>query len=89
MLWSSGTNNGYAVGIATSESGKLAGPWRQAPTALFEEDGGHPMLFRTFDGRLMMAIHQPNVTPNERERFIELREEGDTLVLATPQTATP
>jgi len=84
MLWSSGTVSGYAVGIATSESGKLAGPWKQSPTALFAEDGGHPMLFRTFDGRLMMAIHQPNVTPHERERFIELNEVGDTLVPASP-----
>jgi arabinan endo-1,5-alpha-L-arabinosidase len=84
MLWSSFTDTGYAVGIATSESGKLAGPWKQSPTPIFDDDGGHPMLFRTFDGRLMMAIHQPNETPHERERFIELREDGDTLVLASP-----
>lgn len=81
MLWSSGSPTGYAVGIATSESGKLAGPWKQAPAALFADDGGHPMLFRTFDGRLMLAVHQPNKTPFEREVFLELEETGDTLVL--------
>lgn len=81
MLWSSFSGTGYTVGIATSESGRLAGPWKQAPTALFADDGGHPMLFRTFDGRLMMALHQPNRTPDEREVFLELEESGDTLVL--------
>ena len=83
MLWSSGSATGYAVGIATSTSGKLAGPWTQSPTALFAADGGHAMLFRKFDGQLMLALHQPNQTPNERERFIELDEVNDTLVLKT------
>jgi GH43 family beta-xylosidase len=83
MLWSSAAKSGYAVGIATSDSGKLAGPWRQSPTALFDADGGHPMLFRRFDGQLMMALHQPNQTPQERIRFIEVEERDDTLVLKT------
>jgi arabinan endo-1,5-alpha-L-arabinosidase len=84
MLWSSGCPTGYAVGIATSESGKLAGPWKQSPAALFTEDGGHPMLFRRFDGQLMLALHQPNKTPHERMRFFEIDEAGDTLVLKHP-----
>lgn len=84
MLWSSGTASGYGVGIATSESGKLAGPWRQSPTALFDADGGHPMLFHRFDGQLMLALHQPNDPPREREQFLPINEVGDTLVLASP-----
>ncbi len=84
MLWSSFTATGYAVGLATSESGKLAGPWKQSPTALYAADGGHPMLFRTFDGRLMLAFHSPNQTPREREVFLELEETGDTLVIKSP-----
>jgi len=82
MLWSSGSATGYAVGIATSDSGKLTGPWRQAATPLYADDGGHPMLFRTFDGRLMMALHRPNRTPPAiREVFLELEEVNDTLIL--------
>ena len=81
MLWSSFTKTGYAVGIATSKSGKLIGPWEQSPTALFDADGGHPMLFRRFDGQLMMAIHSPNKPMREREVFLEVEEVGDTLVL--------
>lgn len=81
MLWSSGSPTGYAVGIATSESGKLVGPWKQSPTALFADDGGHPMLFRRFDGQLMMALHQPNKPGRERIQLIELDEVGDTLAV--------
>ncbi|MFT3829085.1 MAG: family 43 glycosylhydrolase [Opitutaceae bacterium] len=81
LLWSSFTPDGYAVGLATSDSGKLAGPWRQSPTPLFTANGGHPMLFRRFDGQLMLALHQPNITPREREQFLEIDEVGDTLVL--------
>jgi len=83
MLWSNFISGNYAVGIARSKTGKLAGPWEQSPTALFTADGGHPMLFRRFDGQLMMALHQPNKPPFEREHFIELEEVDDTLVLKT------
>ena len=81
MLWSSGSASGYAVGIATSDSGKLAGPWKQSPTPLVDADGGHPMVFRKFDGQLMLALHQPNKTPHEREVFLEFEEVNDTLML--------
>lgn len=84
MLWSSFTDRGYAVGIATSASGKLAGPWTQAEKPLYDRDGGHPMLFRRFDGQLMLALHSPNQTPNERMHFFPVEEVGDTLVLKQP-----
>ena len=80
MLWSSYGPNKYAVGIARSKSGRLAGPWEQEPEPLWSDDGGHPMLFRTFDDRLVMAIHQPN-RKVERARFFELDEVGSTLRL--------
>lgn len=81
MLWSSGGPDGYAVGIAESESGRLAGPWKQRAEPLFRDDGGHPMLFRRFDGQLMLALHQPNKAPHEREHFLEIDEVNDDLVL--------
>jgi arabinan endo-1,5-alpha-L-arabinosidase len=83
MLWSSGSSTGYAVGIAKSKSGKLVGPWEQQAEPLFAQDGGHPMLFHRLDGQLMMVLHQPNKTPNEREHFFEVEDEGDTLRLKT------
>jgi hypothetical protein len=78
MLWSSYGPRRYAVGIARSESGSVFGPWEQLADPLWLDDGGHPMLFETFDGRLMMAIHQPN-REVERARFFEIEDLGDTL----------
>lgn len=81
MLWSSFGTHGYAMGIARSRSGKVGGPWRQDPDPIWAEDGGHGMIFRAFDGRLFLAIHAPNDTPNERAIFRELIEDGDHLKL--------
>ena len=80
MLWSSYGPQKYAVGIARSKSGRLAGPWEQLPDPLWADDGGHPMLFKTFDGRLVMVIHQPN-RKVERARFFEVEDLGDTVRL--------
>jgi hypothetical protein len=78
MLWSSYGPAKYAVGQARSSSGRLAGPWVHEAQPLWSDDGGHPMLFRTFDDRLVMAIHQPNRRV-ERARFFEMDDSGDLL----------
>jgi arabinan endo-1,5-alpha-L-arabinosidase len=81
MVWSSFGAGGYEVGLAISKSGKLAGPWEQQARPLFAKDGGHPMLFRRFDGQLMMILHQPNHAPDERARIFEVKDSCDTLRL--------
>lgn len=82
LLWSSFHDSRYCVGIARSASGKLAGPWIQSPTTLYDDDGGHPMLFRRFDGQLMLALHRPNRDPRHtREVFLELEEGNDSLTV--------
>ena len=81
MLWSSFGSKGYAMGIARSETGLITDPWRQDPTPLWQEDGGHGMLFRTFNGQLMLTFHSPNKTPNERPVFFELVETQDNIAL--------
>jgi arabinan endo-1,5-alpha-L-arabinosidase len=78
MLWSSFGAGNYTVGIATSQSGKLAGPWVQQPVPLYTQDGGHAMLFRRLDGQLMMVLHSPNKL-QERARLFEIEELDDTL----------
>ena len=84
MVWSSFGDGGYAVGLAVSKSGKLAGPWQQQAQPLFSRDGGHPMLFHRFDGQLMMILHQPNHAPDERARLFQVEDTGDTLRVKTP-----
>lgn len=82
MLWSSFTNGQYAVGIARSTSGSLLGPWQQQPDPLYAGDGGHCMVFRAFDGHLLLAYHRPNPSPQERPYFIPLSETESSVVLA-------
>jgi len=72
MLWASFVQGRYALGVAVSASGSVTGPWVQEEAPLFQSDGGHGMIFRTFDGRLMLTIHTPNRTPDERPIFLEL-----------------
>jgi hypothetical protein len=79
MTWSSFSNTGYTVGVAVSESGKLAGPWTQQAEPLYKDDGGHSMLFRRFDGQLMMALHSPNGGRKERIHLFEMEDTGETL----------
>ncbi len=79
MLWSSLGKEGYAMGVARAASGRVTGPWEQQAEPVFAKDGGHGMLFRTFDGRLMMTLHCPNRTPDERPVFLPVEETGATL----------
>ncbi|MDP2791926.1 MAG: glycoside hydrolase family 43 protein [Rectinemataceae bacterium] len=79
MLWSSYSDSGYAMGIARSETGTIAGPWIQETVPIANTDSGHGMLFRSFDGRLFMTVHSPNSTPDERPVFIEVGETGSGI----------
>jgi GH43 family beta-xylosidase len=82
MIWSSAGKEGYAIGIAESGTGKITGPWEHHPKPLFNSDGGHGMIFRTFDERLCLVFHQPNAPGGaERARIFELEDTGDALVL--------
>ncbi len=86
MLWSSFSNGGYTLGVARSASGTVTGPWHQDAIPLYAEDGGHGMLFHTFDpqgmqshGQLMLTLHRPNKSPDERPIFIPIGESDGVL----------
>ncbi len=81
MLWSSFGAGGYTVGVARSASGDVLGPWQQVPEPLYAGDGGHCMVFRTFDGQLWLAFHRPNESPAERPVFVPLREYESSVAL--------
>ncbi len=81
MLWSSFSRRGYAIGLARSASGELRGPWHHEPQPLWRGDGGHAMLFRDFDQRLVLAFHAPNRSPLERVRLMEVEDSVDGLHL--------
>lgn len=78
MIWST-FGDAYNVGMAISETGKVAGPWRQLEKPLFGENGGHGMIFRSFEGDLLLALHRPNTSPHERLNLFEIEDKGDRL----------
>ena len=75
MLWSSYGKGGYTMALAKSETNTVHGPWKQIETPLFDKDGGHGMIFKALDGRVMVALHTPNDTPNERPVFFEIKQD--------------
>lgn len=93
MLWSSVSEQGYAMGIAESKNGRVNGEWKQHFSRIYTgtlygsgsgREGGHGMIFETLDGRLMMSIHSPNYSDDENgvhetATFIELEDTGSTL----------
>ena len=57
MLWTSWIGKTYTQGVAYSQSGRLEGPWIQEQHPITPPNFGHGMMFRTFDGRLLMALN--------------------------------
>ena len=78
MLWSSYDNHGYVETLARSQSGKIEGPWEQL-SPLVTGDSGHGMLFRSFEGQLMLILHRPFRMPLARGKIYEIEDAGDTL----------
>ena len=81
MIWSNVIKgNGYCVLVRSSPSGKIAGPWTK-DEILYGKDGGHGMVFRDLSGRLLLTLHQPNSSPNERMKIFTLEDDGEKLRL--------
>jgi hypothetical protein len=83
MLWSSYENGSYVQTQARSRTGGLAGPWEQLEP-LVKGDSGHGMLFRTFEGQLMMVLHRP--FKNARGKLYEMADRGDRLAVVKQRT---
>jgi hypothetical protein len=64
--------------VTISESGKLAGPWREH-YAIYTKNGGHGMIFTSFEGKLHLALHQPNERGKERLHLFEVLDSENRL----------
>ena len=84
MLWSSWSVRGYVQTIARSTTGELAGPWEQLDPLVWQ-DSGHGMLFRTFEGELMLVLHRPFRGP-VRAKLYEMEDAGDTFRVVRQRT---
>lgn len=83
MLWSSYGERGYVQALARSKSGSIEGPWEQLDP-LVKRDSGHGMLFRRFDGQLMMVLHRPFTYA--LGKLYEMRDDGDKVTVVREAT---
>ena len=81
MLWSSFGEEGYAMGVATSETGSVTGPWVQEQEPLWARNGGHGMIFTDPSGDRRLVFHWPNETPNERVKLVKVELTPHTIRL--------
>jgi hypothetical protein len=85
MLWTSWVFNVYTQGVAYSKSGTLDGPWIQEKEPVTPPDYGHGMLFRTFEGKLLMSVHSHKAGNGGRTiripHLFEVNDAGDKLTV--------
>lgn len=84
MIWTSWIYDVYTQGVAYSQSGTLAGPWIHEKEPITPLNFGHGMLFRTFEGQLLMAIHSHKSINGRYRRIPHLFEvdlSGDRMVV--------
>ncbi len=67
IIWTSWHGDRYVQGVAYSTSGTLRGPWVQQALPITPDDYGHGMLFRTFNGKLLMSIHSHRTIDESRQ----------------------
>jgi beta-xylosidase len=87
MLWTSWVYDVYTQGVAYSTSGTLDGPWVQEKDPITPPNFGHGMLFRTLQGKLLMAIHSHQHINGRTRRIphlFEVDDSGDKLVVRGP-----
>lgn len=84
MLWTSWVFNVYTQGVAYSQSGTLDGPWVHEKDPITPPDYGHGMLFRTFEGKLLMSVHSHKETDGRTiriPRLFEVNDAGDKIIV--------
>jgi len=71
---------GYCVVASESESGRIEGPWKKH-RIIHDENGGHGMIFRDFEGRLRFVLHRPNTWERERLHLFEFNDDGESIAI--------
>ena len=81
-IWSTFTENGYSEIVSRSDNDDISGRWVADKIPLSARHGGHGMIFKTFDGKMMFVMHCPNDSPLERAVIYRLEENGDIIKLS-------
>ena len=80
MIWSSLACGKYVEAVSYSDSG-ISGPWKHFDELLFENDGGHGMLFRDKSDNLLFTMHYPNTCDLERPVIVKVKEKNARLII--------
>ncbi len=78
MIWSTFTPKGYVQAVAYSDNGEIDGNWLHEKP-MFEENGGHGMIFEDYNGVKHLILHSPNENPLERPVLFDVKEENGSL----------
>ncbi|UYQ91988.1 glycoside hydrolase family 43 protein [Chitinophaga horti] len=84
MLWTSWIFDVYTQGVVYSKSGTLNGPWIQEAQPITPPNFGHGMMFRTFEGKLLMSLHSHKDVNGRTIRIphlFEVDDSGDKLIV--------
>lgn len=84
MISTSWVYDVYTKVVAYSTSGTLDGPWVHEKNPITPPNFGHGMLFRTLDGKLLMAVHSHRSINGRTRRVPHLFEvdlSGEKLVV--------
>ena len=84
MIWTSWIHDVYVQGVAYSASGTLNGPWIHEKELITPPNFGHGMLFQTFDGKWLMAVHSHEKRDGYYHRIPHLFQvdlSGDKLIV--------
>ncbi len=87
MIWSSWVLGDYTQGAAYSESGTLDGPWVHEKESITPANYGHGMLFRTFEGKLLMSVHSHKSVNGRTVRnpcLFEVDDSGNKIIVGKP-----
>ena len=61
-----------------SDNGDIDGNWVQRDELLFKKDGGHGMIFKTFDDKLLLLLFAEQASL-ERPAYFELEDKNGML----------
>ena len=81
MIWSSFYKGQYCEALSYSHNNSVFGEWVHDDRLLFAKDGGHGMLFRSYEDELMFIQHSPNDSPYERPFIFKVTEKDNSLFI--------
>lgn len=84
MIWTSWVYDVYTQGVAYSASGTLDGPWYHEAEPITPPNYGHGMIFRDFNGQLLLSCHSHKKVGGRTiriPRFFKISLEGDRLTV--------